>query len=58
MHPVHAPKFCITVVSNFSWVLQSSQGRSKTMVMHNLGGGGGGGVKKVHYGLCENNEEE
>ena len=27
----------------FSWVLQSSQEKSKTMVMQNLGCGGGGG---------------
>ena len=25
-------KFCITILSNFSWVLQSSQEKSKTMV--------------------------
>ena len=50
MHLVYPPKFCITVVSNFSWVLQSSQEKSKTMVMQHLG------VNKVHYGLCENGE--
>ena len=44
------PKFCITIVSNFSWVLQSSQEKSKTMVFQNWG------VNKVHYGLCENSE--
>ena len=38
-------KLAVTIVSNFSWVLQSSQEKSKTMVMH-----------KVHYGLCENGE--
>ena len=48
-----SPKFCITIVSNFLWVLQSPQEKSKTVVMQNLGGGG---VHKVHYGLCENVE--
>ena len=38
-------KLGVNIVSNFSWVLQSSQEKSKTMVMH-----------KVHYGLCENGE--
>ena len=46
----------MTMVSNFSWVLQSSQDKSKTMVMHCFlslffsfffGGGGGGEVKKT-----------
>ena len=43
MHPVYTPKVCITVVSHFSRVLQSSQEKSKTIVMQHLGGGGGGG---------------
>ena len=51
MHLVYPPEFCITIVSNFSWVLQSFQEKSKTMVKQNLGG-----VNKVHYGLCENGE--
>ena len=34
MHLVYPPKFCITIVSIFSWVLQSSQEKSKTIVMH------------------------
>ena len=38
MHLVYPPKFCISIVSNFSWVLQSSQGKSFTMVMHNFKG--------------------
>lgn len=33
MHLVYPPKFCITDVSNFSWVLQWSQEKSKTMLM-------------------------
>ena len=38
---------------NFSWVIQSSQEKSKTMVMPNSGGGG---VNKVHYSLGDNGE--
>ena len=43
MNPVYLQKFCITVVSDFSWVLQTSQEKSKTMVMQNFFFGGGGG---------------
>ena len=57
MHLVYPSKFCITIVSNSSWVLQSSQEKSKTMVMQNFGGGvGGGGVSKMHYRVSENGE--
>ena len=38
---------------NFSWVLQSSQEKSETMVMPNSGGWG---VNKVHYCLGDNGE--
>ena len=38
MHLVYPPKFCKTIVSNFSWVLQLSQEKSKTMVCKILGG--------------------
>ena len=41
---------CITIVSNFSWILQSSQEKSNVMAMQNYG------VNKVHYGLRENGE--
>ena len=44
-------KFCTAVVPNFSWALQSSQGKSKTKVMQNVWG-----MNKVHYGLCEDGE--
>ena len=44
MHLVYSSEFCITVVSNFSWVLQSSQEKSKTMDMQFFFSGGGGGV--------------
>ena len=38
MHLVHPPKFCTTIVSNFSWVLWPSQEKPKTMVRQWLGG--------------------
>ena len=48
--PYSTPKFCITFVFHFSWVLQPSRERLKnTMLMQNLGGGG---ANKVHYGKC------
>ena len=48
----------ITFVSNFSWLLQFSQEKSKTMCVQTFGRGGEGGegVNKVHYGICENDE--
>ena len=49
--PHYSSTFCIAIVSNFSWVLQSSQEKLKTMVRQNFGG-----VNKVHYGLYENGE--
>ena len=67
MHPVNPPKFCITIVSFSPGVSQSSQEKSKTMVMQLFyfyfwggggerrgGRGGEGAVNKVHYGLREN----
>ena len=38
------PTFCITFVFHFSWVLQPSQEKLKTMLMQNVGG-----ANKVHY---------
>ena len=38
MDIVYPPEFCITIASNFSWVLQSFQEKSETMVKQNLGG--------------------
>jgi len=32
------PKFCISIVSRFSWELQWSEEKAKTMLMQNLGG--------------------
>ena len=34
MDLVYAPKFNITIVFNFSWALQSSQGKKKTIVIY------------------------
>ena len=47
MHPppTHTPKFCITYVFHFSWLLQPSQEKLKIMLMQFfffLGGGGWG----------------
>ena len=36
--PPLPPKFCITSVFHFSWVLQSSQEKLKTILMQNFGG--------------------
>ena len=49
--PPPPTKVYMTIVPNFSWVLQSSQEKSKTTVMKNLGGGGG---NRVRDGPCEN----
>ena len=38
MHLICPPKFCITFVFHFSWVLQPSQEKLKTMFMQNFGG--------------------
>ena len=49
LHLVYSPKFCIIIVSDFSWVLHSFKAeKSKAMVTQNLGWGGGGWVNKVH----------
>ena len=45
------PKKYVTIVSIFSWVLQSSQDKSNAMFMQNFGG-----VNKVQYGLNENGQ--
>ena len=41
----HVSKFCITFVLYFSWVLQSSQAKLKTMLIQNCGG-----ANKQYYG--------
>ena len=38
IHLVCPPKFCIPFVFHFSWVLQPSQEKLKTMLMQNFGG--------------------
>ena len=47
MHPLsthtHTPKFCITYVFHFSWLLQPSQEKLKIMLMQFFFGGGVGG---------------
>ena len=45
------PKFCKTIVFNFSWVLQSSQRKIEDNGYAKFGVGGG--VNTVHSGLCE-----
>ena len=57
MHLVYPPKFYITIVSNFSWILQSFQKKSKIMVIQkNFFEERRGGESKVHYGLGENGQ--
>lgn len=51
-HPVYMtlclpPKFCISFLFNFSWVLKSSQEKLKTMLKQNVGG-----ANKRYYGAC------
>ena len=53
MHLIYPPpapakkKNSITFVFHFSWVLQPSQEKLKTMLMQNFEG-----ANKVHYGIC------
>ena len=51
-------KFCITFVFHFSWVLQSSQEKLKTMDMHifYLFSGEGRGCNQGVFGRCKNGE--
>ena len=46
MYLIYLPKFCITIVFNFSSVSHSSQDKLCNIL----------GVNKLHYGLCENSE--
>ena len=64
-HPLSPTQICMITACNFSWVLQSSQEKSKTIRqwLCNFFWCGGGGVgagggwgNKVHCGLCENGE--
>ena len=59
MYLVSRPKFCITIVFDFSWDDCNTQEKLQTMVTQIFffwGGGGGEGLNKMHYGLCENGE--
>ena len=47
MHLICPPKFSITFVFHFSWILQPSQKKLKTVLMQNVGN-----TFKVHYGRC------
>ena len=55
MHLICPPKFCITIIFNFSWDGCNLQEKWKTTwkVMQNFGGGG---ANKVHYGRCASDE--
>ena len=46
MHLIYPPKFCITIVFDFSWDDCNTQEKLETMVMQNLRGRGGGGRKQ------------
>ena len=47
MHLICPPKFSITFVFHFSWILHPSQKKLKTVLMQNVGD-----TFKVHYGRC------
>ena len=52
MHLVYLPKFCITIVFDFSSDDFNTPEKTETKAMQNLGRG----VSKLLYGLCENGE--
>ena len=53
------PKICITFVFHFSWVLQPSQVKLKTILMQTFFlEGVRGGANKVHYGKFGSVESE
>ena len=51
IHFSYPPKFCLMIVCNFSWVMEMSQEKSKTMYMPNVWG-----VKEVYYGIGASRE--
>ena len=51
IHILCPPKFCITIVVNFFWVLWLPQEKLKTMIILSFWGG-----NKVYYGKCANGE--
>ena len=58
MHLICPPKFCISIIFNFSWDGCNIQEKWKTTwkVMQNLGKVGGRQAYKVHYGRCASAE--
>ena len=51
MYRVYPPKFCITIVLDFSWDDCNTLEKLETVIIQILGG-----INKVHYGLCERSE--
>ena len=51
IHLFNPTKFCIIIVSSFSWDIFMSQEKSKIMHVRNFGG-----VKEVYYGICAGRE--
>ena len=51
--PPAPPKFCITIVFDFSWEECNTQEKWEAIGLRKIWGGGGG-VNKIPYGLCEN----
>ena len=56
MHLVCSPKFCITVVLNFSWDRCNTQEKLKTKIMQSFLGERGRGANKMYYGRRGNGE--
>jgi len=54
--PCFSPKFCITFVADFSWVLQSSQQKIRAILMYFFLWGGGGRVKQGEFGRTANGD--
>ena len=52
MYLIWPPKFCISMVFNFSWDGCNTQEKKKSKIMEKFLGGGGVGANKVHYGRC------
>ena len=50
--PYLSPKILHNLCFHFSWVLQPSTEKLKTMLMQSFGGGRGEGANKVDYGRC------
>ena len=50
--PYLSPKILHNLVFHFSWVLEPSKEKLKTMLMQSFGGGRGEGANKVDYGRC------